>query len=86
MIDSVKTTFPLKFQLKDNTYVTVSVVSNNSYDFDMVLPNGSRRTFRWHPDSQHTLVARNGQTDELMKESVEFLLKKLNKNTISKKE
>ena len=72
-------TFPLNFRLKDNTYVTVSSVANNSYDFDIVLPNGSRRTFRWHRDLPHTFLGKNGQTDEMMKETIEMFLASLPK-------
>jgi len=75
----VKNTFPLNFRLKDNTCVTVSIVSKNSYDFDILLPNGSRRTFRWRSDSPHTLFNRLGQVDEMMKETVEYFLRKLPK-------
>ena len=76
---SVKNTFPLNFRLKDNTCVTVSIVSKNSYDFDILLPNGSRRTFRWRSDSPHTLFNRLGKVDEMMKETVEYFLKKIPK-------
>ena len=74
------TIFPLIFQLKDNTNVTVSIVAKNSYDFDMVLTNGTRRTFRWHPESPHDLFNKRGKIDEIMKETVEIFLNKLTKH------
>ena len=73
----VITTFPLTFRLKDTTYVTVSIVSRDSYDFDIVLTNGRRRRFRWHMASPHTLLNRQGNIDEMMKETVEIFLNKI---------
>jgi hypothetical protein len=71
-------TFPLKFQLKDNTNVTVSIAANNSFDFDIVLPDGSKRTFRWRKDSPHVFLGRHGKIDEELKETIELFLEKMN--------
>jgi len=70
-------TFPLNYQLKDNTFVTVSIVGNNSFDFNMVLPNGTKRTFRWRKTLPHSFLDRYGKTDKNMKETIEVFLNKI---------
>jgi hypothetical protein len=74
--------FPLKFLLKDNTDVTVSMSANNSFNFDIVLPNGAKRTFRWRKDSPHVFLGRHGKIDEELKEAIEVFLEKMNGNNI----
>jgi hypothetical protein len=78
-------TFPLKFQLKDNTDVKVSNAANNSFDFDIVLPDGSKRTFRWRKESPHVFFGRHGEIDEKLKETIELFLEKINGNNFNLK-
>ena len=67
-------TFPLKFQLKDNAFVTVMFVTKGSFNFDIVYPNGSLRTFRWRENSPHSHLNRKGEVDERLKEAIEVFL------------
>ena len=68
------TTFPLRIQLKDNTYATVTLVTNNSFDFDLILPNGSKRSFRWRQDSPHSFLNRKGEIDQGLEEVIAAFL------------
>ena len=69
--------FPLTYQLKDKTSVKVSRVTKNAFDFNLVMPNGSQRSFRWRKDSPHAFVDSHGKLDKKLKETIEAFLNKL---------
>jgi hypothetical protein len=71
--------FPLTYQLKDNTSVKVSIVANNAFDFDLIMPNGSQRSFRWRKESPHSFVDSHGRVDQKLKETIKAFLNKLKK-------
>jgi len=53
------------------------MVGNNAFDFDLVMPNGSQRSFRWRKDSPHAFVDGRGRIDKKLKETIKSFLKKL---------
>jgi hypothetical protein len=61
---------PVRFTLNDNTTVIVKKVTNNKYDFEMILPNGNRRTFVWANDKPFDLGGQKGYLDALAIEAV----------------
>ena len=61
---------PVRFTLTDNTVVIVRKVTNNKYDFEMILPNGSRKTFLWLSDMQGNFEDKKGNIDEHIIEAI----------------
>jgi hypothetical protein len=69
--------FPLTYQLKDSTSVSVSIVTKNTFDFSLVMPNGTQRTFRWRKESPHVFVDNHGKVDNKLRETIEIFINKL---------
>jgi hypothetical protein len=60
----------IRFTLDDDTQVIVTKETNNTYDFELLLTNKSRKTFRWCESFIH-FVDRKGNIDTLVSEAVE---------------
>ncbi len=59
--------YPIRFTLSDNTLVIIKKVLNNKYDFEMIRPNGSRKTFIWAEDAAYL----NNHNENVIKEAVQ---------------
>ena len=59
----------IRFTLNDSTYVTVKKVTNNTYDFELILANESRKTFIWS-NKFVEFVDRKGNFDVMVSESI----------------
>jgi hypothetical protein len=59
----------IRFTLDDDTEVIVRKVTNITYDFELLLTDKSRKTFRWCEDFY--FVDRKGNIDTLVSEAVE---------------
>jgi len=57
------------FTLDDNTQVIVKKITNNIYDFELLLMNKSRKTFRWSENFSE-FADRKGNYDLLISEAV----------------
>ena len=62
---------PVRFTLSNNTNVFIKKVTNSKYDFELIFPNGSRKTFIWWTDEVNEYCDRKGQKDELIAEAVQ---------------
>jgi hypothetical protein len=70
-------TFPLHFRIKENISVTVSKIFKDVFDFEFMMANGSKRTFRWKENSWPVYRQRNGRIDKDIMEAIGIFLKKL---------
>jgi len=70
-------TYPLNFHIKDNTSVTVSKILKDVFDFEFLLTNGSKRTFRWKENSALIYRQRDGSIDKNIREAIDIFIKKL---------
>jgi len=61
---------PVRFTLSDNTIVIVKEVTNNKYDFEMILPNGNRKTFLWGDNMLEDFQDKRGNIDKRITEAV----------------
>jgi hypothetical protein len=61
--------YPIRFTLNDDTKVIVKKVTNNTYDFELLLANKSRKTFIWS-DEFVEFADRKGNFDTLVSEAV----------------
>lgn len=68
----------IRFTLSDNTRVVVKKVTNNKYDFELMLPNGNRKTFIWVGDGVYNFSNRKGSKDVIMEEAIKMFIE-LNK-------
>jgi hypothetical protein len=62
---------PIQFTLSDETHVIIKKVADNKYDFEMVLPNGSHKTFLWSLANDIAFEDRNGNLDLLVQEAIQ---------------
>lgn len=62
--------YPIRFTLIDGTEVIVKKVTNNKYDFELMLLNGNRKTFLWAFDMPDLLKNIKGKTDQLAFDAV----------------
>ena len=67
MVNDVAT----RFTLSDNTIVIVKKVLNNKFDFELILPNGNRKTFFWFKDAVNELSDKKGNIDPVITEAVQ---------------
>ena len=65
---------PISFTLSDDTLVIIRKLTNNKYDFELTLPNGSHKTFLWSGGSDIVFKDRNGDMDALAQEAVQKLV------------
>lgn len=61
---------PIRFTLNNNTLVIVKKMTNDKYDFELILCNGNRKTFMWTYGASHSFKDKNGNTDDLLNEAV----------------
>jgi hypothetical protein len=61
---------PVRFTLNDNTVVVVKEVTNNKYDFEMILPNGNRKTFLWLSNTPGSYEDKKGNIDKRITEAI----------------
>ncbi len=61
---------PVRFTLNDNTIVIVKQVANNTYDFELIFANGSRKTFLWTNGTSTNFKNRKGDADASANEAV----------------
>jgi hypothetical protein len=64
----------VQFTLSDHTEVEVRKVLNNKYDFELRLPNGSRKTFVWSMDCVTDFCDRKGRKDGLITEAINLFI------------
>ncbi len=62
---------PIKFTLSDSTCVIVKKVLNNKYDFELIMPNGNRKTFLWFINAVNELRDRKGNIDPIITEALQ---------------
>jgi len=60
----------VRFTLSNDTKVTVKKVLNNKYDFELTMPNGSRKTFIWTAEAD--LRDRKGKVDKCVTEAIKL--------------
>ena len=70
-------TFPLHFRIKENISVTVSKIFKDVFDFEFMMVNGTKRTFRWKENSTFVYRQHNGRIDKDIREAIGIFLKKL---------
>jgi len=61
----------IRFTLDNSTNVIVKQVTDNTYDFELIFSNGSRRTFIWIYGTTVEFKNRKGNRDLLMIEAVD---------------
>ena len=61
---------PIRFTLDDNTQVIVKKVTNDRYDFELIMCNGSRKTFIWTYGTTADFTNRKGYHDPLVREAI----------------
>ena len=65
---------PVRFTLNDNTFVIVKKVTNNKYDFELILSNGNRKTFVWNYGTSVDFKNRKGERDIIIIEAINKFL------------
>ncbi len=61
---------PIRFTLDDDTLVIVKEVTNSKYDFELILCNGSRKTFMWTYGASEIFIDKKGNKDARILEAV----------------
>jgi len=64
---------PVRFTLDNNTEVVVKKVTNDKYDFNLLLVNGSRKTFVWSIDMPVYHADKKGNVDVLVTQAIQTL-------------
>lgn len=60
----------IRFTLDNGTEVTVKEVTNTKYDFELLMVNGTRKTFLWTTDTPVSFDNRKGKIDAVATEAV----------------
>ena len=68
----------IRFTLSDDRNVIVKKVTNNKYDFELMLINGNRKTFRWCNNDANEFSDRKGNIDGRISEAVKQFQHTLN--------
>ena len=64
---------PVRFTLDNNTEVVVKKVTDDKYDFNLLLANGSRKTFVWSIDMPVYHTDKKGNLDVLVTQAIQTL-------------
>jgi len=64
---------PVRFTLFNNIEVVVKKVANDKYDFNLLLVNGSRKTFVWSVDMPVYHADKKGNPDVLVTQAIQTL-------------
>jgi len=64
---------PVRFTLDNNTEVVVKKVANDKYDFNLLLVNGSRKTFVWSIGMPVFHADKKGNPDVLVTQAIQTL-------------
>ena len=68
--------YPIRFTLSDKTLVIIKKVLNNKYDFEMIRPGGSRKTFIWCESSVQWL---SNHGEDVIREAIQKFSHIMNK-------
>jgi len=71
---------PVRFTLDNVIKIIVKKVANNKYDFEMLLSNGSRKTFIWNIDMQIDYADKKGNPDVLVIQTIKKFQSIINDN------
>lgn len=61
---------PVCFTLNNDIKIIVKKVANDKYDFELLLPNGSRKTFVWDINMPLDYADKKGNPDILVIEAI----------------
>lgn len=62
--------YSIRFTLNNGTEVTVKEVTDTKYDFELLMVNGTRKTFLWTKDTPASFDNRKGKADAVATEAV----------------
>ena len=71
---------PVRFTLDNDIKIIVKKVANNKYDFELILPNGSRKTFVWDINMPLDYADKKGNPDVLVIQTIKKFQSIINNN------